>query len=303
MRIFVTGGTGAIGRYAVPTLIDAGHSVTAMARSDAKGDELRSAGADPVTVSLFDRDGLTSALAGHDAVVNLATALPPTGSATRVSAWAACERVRTEGSSAVVDAALAANVPRLLQESVVMIYADAGDEWIDEEAPVDHYPIARGNHAAEASARRFAEAGGTATVLRFGLFYGPGAAHSEEILSLARRHIGFMPGRRDTYTSSIQVADAAHAVAAAVTAPGGTYNVVDDEPVTKAQYAQACADAVGAASWVRVPGRLGLLLGHRLTSLTRSLRVSNRRLKTVAGWRPEYPSVREGYRAMAADAR
>jgi hypothetical protein len=51
---------------------------------------------------------------------------------------------------------------------------------------------------------------------------------------------------------------------------------------------------------LRVPGRIGLLLGDRLTSLTRSLRVSNGRLKAATPWRPRHPSAREGYRAMAA---
>lgn len=299
MRVFVTGGTGAIGGYAVPALIRAGHTVSALARSDEKAEVLRGQGATPVRVSLFDRDALTAAFSGHDAVVNLASALPSPAAAIRRSAWRPCERVRTEGSAAVVDAARAAGVSRLIQESVVMIYADAGSDWIDEDAPVDHYPMAAGNHAAEASARRFGDAGGCATVLRFGLFYGPGAAHSEQILDLARRHIGFVPGRGDAYVSSIHVADAAQAVLAALACSGGTYNIVDDDPVTKSQYAQACADAVEAKLWARVPGRLGLLLGDRLTSMMRSLRVSNARFRSDTDWRPTYPSAHEGYRAMA----
>jgi nucleoside-diphosphate-sugar epimerase len=297
VRIFLTGGTGAIGRYAVPALVAAGHEVSALARSDVKARELLARGATPVDVSIFDAASLSRAFAEHDVVVNLATALPPTRSAVRTSAWAPCERLRTEGSAAVVDAALAAGVPKLLQESVVMIYADGGRAWITEDAPVDRYPISRGNHAAEASARRFADAGGSATVLRFGLFYGPGSAQSDEILALARKHIGFMPGAPDGYLSSIQLADAGAAVVAGLEAPAGTYNVVDDEPLTKSGYANAAADAVGTRLWVKVPGRLGLLLGDRLTSLTRSVRASNRSFVESTGWHPRYPSAREGYLA------
>jgi len=299
MRVFVTGGTGAIGGYAVPALTGAGHAVTALARSDTKAEVLRAQGATPVVVSLFDRDALTAAFAGHDAVVNLATALPSTTTFIFRSAWKACDRVRIKGSSAVVDAAIRARIPRLIQESVVMIYADGGHEWITEDHPVDDFSITRGNHAAEASARRFADTGGCATVLRFGVFYGRGAANSEQIVDLARHHIGFAAGRGDTYMSSIHLADAAEAVVAALSCPGGTYNIVDDNPVTKHHYAQACADAVGVKMWIAAPGRLGLLLGDRLASLTRSLRVSNARFRAAADWRPRFPSVREGYRAMA----
>jgi nucleoside-diphosphate-sugar epimerase len=301
MRVFVTGGTGAIGRYAVPVLIDAGHTVTALARNPSKAADLRAQGANPALVSLFDHPALAAAFAGHDAVINLASALPSTTAFWRYSAWKQCERVRIEGSAAVVDAARDAGVRRLIQESVVMIYADAGAAWISEDRPVDHFPIARGNHAAEANARRFTVTGGHATVLRFGVFYGRGAAHSEQILALARHHIGFVPGRGDTYLSSIHLDDAANAVVAAMEAPAGTFNIVDDQPLTKREYATACADAVKTQTWIHAPGRLALLLGDRTTSLTRSLRVSNKRFRDATEWRPRYPSAREGYAATADD--
>ena len=298
MQLFVTGGTGAIGGHAVPALVAAGHSVRALARNDAKARVLAAQGAEPVQVSLFDRDGLTDAFAGCDGVVNLASALPSTTAFIRAKAWQGCQRIRTEGSAAVVDAALRAGVDVLIQESVAMIYADGGDRWLDESSPVEHYPISAGNHAAEASARRFTESGGRGVVLRFGLFYGPGAAHSEQLLALARWHYGFAPGRAESYVSSIYLADGAAAVVAALELPSGVYNVVDDEPVTKREHALAITDGVGKRPWVKGPGRLALLLGNRTTSLTRSLRVSNRKLRS-AGWEPRFPSVREGYVAMA----
>lgn len=298
MKAFVTGGTGAIGGYAVPAPVAAGHHVTALARSDAKAEVLRAQGATPVRVSLFDRADLDMVVAGHDVVVNLASALPPPAKFMFRSAWRDCERIRTAGSAAVADAALLAGVPRMIQESVVMIYRGAGDQWITEGAPVDHYPIAAGNHAAEASAGRFGSAGGAAVVLRFGLFYGPGAAHSEQIVELARRRIGFVGGHGDTYMSSIHLADASDAVVAALECPGGTYNIVDDQPVTKRENAVAIGDVVGVRPWLTVPGRAALLLGDRATSLTRSLRVSNGLFRATTPWRPRYPSVREGYRSF-----
>lgn len=300
MRVFVTGGTGAIGSHTVPALVAAGHEVTAMARSDAKAAVLRGHGATAVQVSLFDRPGLTAAFRGQDVVVNLASALPTPARFMAESAWADCTRIRTDGSATLVDAALSAAVPRVIQESVVMIYRDGGDSWIDERWAVDRFPISAGNHAAEASARRFAESGGAAVTLRFGVFYGPGAAHSEQLMDLAQRHLAFQAGSRDSYQSSIHLADAATAVVAALDCAGGTYNIVDDDPVTKAQNTRALAAAVGVRPWVTGPGRLASLLGDRTTSMTRSLRVRNSRFRAATDWKPRYRSVREGYRAMAA---
>ncbi|MFG1710190.1 SDR family oxidoreductase [Nonomuraea sp. M3C6] len=77
MRVFVTGGTGAIGGHAVPALLREGHTVTALARTPEKAATLAGQGATPAMVALFDREALASAFAGHDAVVNLATAIPP----------------------------------------------------------------------------------------------------------------------------------------------------------------------------------------------------------------------------------
>jgi nucleoside-diphosphate-sugar epimerase len=299
MAVFVTGGTGAIGRHAISALVEAGHAVTALARTPAKAASLAAQGATPVQVSLFDRDALATVCAGHDAMINLATAIPPMSRFMTVKAWHANERVRTEGSAALADAALATGVRRMVQESVAMLYRDQGDRWADEDTPVDSYPLARSNLAAEANARRFTEQGGTGVVLRFGWFYGPGAKHSEQMFAQARRHVGLVLGRPDGYVSSIHLADAASAVIAALTVPAGTYNIVDDEPLTKREYAQALAHAADAAMWLRVPGRAAELFGDRLTSLTRSLRVSNARFRTATSWTPRYPSAREGWLATA----
>lgn len=233
MHVFVTGGTGAIGRYTVPALVAAGREVTALAR-----------GADKA-------------------------------------------------------AALAARVPVVVQESVAMLYRPQGDAWIDETMPVDHYPNTAGNFAAEANAQRFTEAGRTGISLRFGLFYGQGAAHSEQMLAQAKWHIALMLGPADAYQSSIHVADGAEAVAAVLNAEAGTYNVVDDEPLTKREFADALAAAVHTTPWLRPPGRAALLLGDRLTALTRSLRVSNKKLHTTTGWTPRYPGARRGLAASA----
>jgi nucleoside-diphosphate-sugar epimerase len=292
MRVFVTGGTGAVGRHTIPALVQQGHSVTALVRTPAKAATLAAQGATPVLVSLFDRAALAAAFAGQDAVINLASAIPPMTRWMSAKAWRTNDHVPTQGSAAMVEAALAAGVGWVVQESVSMLYRDQGAGWVDEEAPVDRYPMARGNLAAEANAHRFSQAGGTGIVVRFGWFYGPGAAHSEQLFALAHRHLGLVLGPPSSSVSSIHVADAAAAVAAALPAPAGTFNLVDDEPLTKRLYADALARAAGTTMWLRGPGRAALVFGDRLTLLTRSLRVSKARFRTATGWAPRYPSAR-----------
>lgn len=301
--MFLLGGTGAIGRHALPALVAAGHDVSALVRTPKKAAAVRAQGAVPARVSMFDREALAEAFRANDAVVNLATAMPSIATFVFRRAWRPTERVRIEGSAAVVDAALAAGVPRLVQESVSMIYPDRGTEWIDEHVEPDPYPAARGNLAAEANTKRFSEAGGIGIVLRLGLFYGPGAHHSEQFLAMARHHVVPLVGHPDSYLSSIHMVDGGTAVTASLHVPAGTYNVVDDEPLTKREYAHALAFAVGTRPWLRGPGRLAWLLGDRMASLTRSMRVSNRCFREASGWAPRYASAREGWIAFGSSQR
>jgi nucleoside-diphosphate-sugar epimerase len=124
-----------------------------------------------------------------------------------------------------------------------------------------------------------------------------GPARPWPLPAVAWRDPGLGPPSSDV--SWIHVADAAAAVAAALRAPAGTFNIVDDEPLSKREYAEALARAAGTAMWVRGPGRAVLVFGDRLTSLTGSLRVSTAGFRIATGWAPRYPSAREGWIATA----
>jgi nucleoside-diphosphate-sugar epimerase len=298
MKVFVTGATGAIGRFAVPELVRAGHEVTALARNGAKGAELEQQGARPVQVSLFDEGALKEVFAGQDAVCNLATAIPSLAKSGATRSWAENDRIRTEGSTAVANAALAAGVKRLVQESITFMYPDRAEEWIGETVALEAPPIGQSVTVAEANAARFTNEGGTGVVLRFGLFYGPGSNHTDQFLMAARRHVGPVAGPGRAFQSSIHLADAGTAVVAALGLPAGTYNVTDDEPLTKRDYTRALGAAVGKKPWFRFPGRLISLGGKKADFLRRSQRVSNASMKAASDWKPKYPSAREGWEAI-----
>ena len=298
MKVFVTGATGAIGRFAVPELVAAGHQVIGLARSDEKAAQLEQQGAAAARVSMFDEAALKDAFAGCDTVCNLATSIPPVAKAASMKNWAENERIRREGSAVVVNAALAAGVGRVVQESITFTYPDRGTEWIDESVAIAPPPLGEAIPVAEGNNARFTSEGGIGVVLRFGLFYGPGSDHTLQFLRAAKRHIAPVAGPGSNYQSSIHLHDAGTAVVAALGVPAGVYNVTDDEPLTKKAYAKALGAAVCKRPWITLPGRLVKISGKQAEIMSRSQRVSNAAFKAATDWRPQYPSARDGWKAI-----
>ena len=292
MKVLVTGGTGVVGTRAVPALVAAGHDVTAVARDDAKAALVREMGGTPVTVDLFDAAAVKTAVEGHEVVVHLATSIPPMSRAARPKAWETNERLRTEASNHLVDAALAAGATRYVQESICFPYLDQGEGWITEESPLEHAGVFAGAANAEAAAARFAAAGGASVVLRFAQFHGPGSSHVAFFNRLLRKRINPFVGPPGAYTSFIHADDAGSAVAAALTAPSGIYNVADEEPLTRLEAGRAAAEALGVKPPRTVPAVARATVLHSAKPMMRSLRVSNAKFKAATGWTPTHPSVR-----------
>ena len=302
MRIFITGATGVIGRRVVPLLVSSGFEVTAAGRDPAKCAALASLGVKPVLLDLFAPDAVREAVAGHDVVVNLATHIPSSSLQILLPwAWRENDRLRKVGAAVLADAAIAGGAKRFIQESFAPIYAGRGDEWIDEEWMVRPVRYNQTVVDAEHSAIRFGEAGGAGIVLRFAAFYGADAFQSREMARLVRKGWAALPGSPDSFISSISHDDAATAVVAALSLEAGIYNVTDDDPVRRREYFNSLSECLGVAPPKFPPQWLGSLAGSLGELMSRSQRISNRKLRASSSWAPKYPSVREGWRAIATN--
>ncbi len=301
MRIFVAGATGVVGRRAVPLLIAAGHEVTAVGRNPEKRRQLARAGAEPVALDLFAPEDVRSAVEGHDAVVNLATHIPPGMRALLPGVWRENDRLRRIASAILCEAARAGGAQRFIQESFAPVYPDRGDRWIDESTPLEPVRFNRSILDAERAAAGFAAGGGTGVTLRFGAFYGADAGHVLDLIRMIRRGWAPMPGPAESFISSVSHDDAASAVVAALGAPGGVFNVVDDEPVSHRDYVDSLAAALGLPPPRLPPPWAARLFGSIGAMLSRSLRISSRKLELATSWQPKYPSVREGWRAVVSE--
>jgi nucleoside-diphosphate-sugar epimerase len=298
MRIVVTGATGVIGRRLVPLLADSGHEVTAIMHSPPKAGAISRKGVTAVTVNLFDRPLLFPLMVGKDAVINLATHVPSSSFAMLLpGAWRENDRLRRIASANLVDAALEGGVQRFVQESYALTYPDHGAQWIDESVAIVPSRYNRSVIDAEHAALRFGASGAISVILRFAAFYGPDAVQVVDMIKLLHHGYAALPGAGDAYISSVSHDDAARAALAALSVPAGTYNVVDDEPLRHRDYFDSLALALGEKPPALPPRWIGSIMGSVGEAMARSLRVSNRKLRANSTWRPNYPSVREGWEA------
>jgi nucleoside-diphosphate-sugar epimerase len=299
LRIFIAGGTGVIGRRVVPALVSAGHEVVAASRSEAGLLRLRAAGAQAVKMDLMDAADVRRAIGKPDVVINVSTHIPPSTTASLLPwSWRENDRVRRIGSTNLATAARLGGADCVIQESFAPAYKDHGEEWIDERWPLSPARYNRTLLDAESSVAQFTKFGGRGIVLRFAYFYGPDGFATREMAQLIRRGLSPIVGSPEAYLPSVSHDDAAAAVVEALHLPAGTYNVSDDEPITRGEWLESFAEALGVTPPHMLPRWVTALGGGMTELLSRSQRVSNRKLRELSEWRPVVPCARDAWPAV-----
>ena len=147
MRVFVAGASGAIGTRLVPQLVDRGHEVIGTSRSAEKAEHIRELGAEPVTFDLLDRSAVRRAVleAEPDAIVHQATALAELNFSRNFDrTFAETNRLRTEGTDALLAAAREAEAERFVAQSFASYRTAREGAWVKtEDDPLDPAPPAK----------------------------------------------------------------------------------------------------------------------------------------------------------------
>jgi 2-alkyl-3-oxoalkanoate reductase len=304
MRVFVAGGGGAIGRQLLPQLTAGGHQVTASTRNPAKAERLRALGAEPVVVDGLDAVAVGEAVARAEpeVVIHQMTALPVDIDLRRFDrVFAVTNKLRTAGTDHLLAAAVAAGARRFIAQSYTgWPNPREGSPVKTEEDPLDPSPTPAQRESLAAIG--YLEAAVTSAgqldgiVLRYGSLYGPGA--SDAFVGLVRRRRVPVIGKGAGIWSFLHISDAAAATVCALErgAPG-VYNVVDDEPASVAEWLPFLARAIGAKAPYRLPRWIGrLAAGEAGVSMMTQIRgSSNAKAKRELGWRPAWPSWRQGF--------
>jgi 2-alkyl-3-oxoalkanoate reductase len=300
MLVFVAGASGAIGTRLVPQLIARGHEVIGTSRSPANVARIEALGAKPIALDLLDPRAVRKAVleTKPDAIVNQATALADVRFSKDLDAsFAQTNRLRREGTDALLAAAREAGVPRFVAQSFASLrYARVGGPVKSESDPLDTAPV-EGMRKTSAAMTYLDEAvtaaGGIA--LRYGNFYG---APNDGLVEPVRKRQFPIVGDGAGVSSFVHLEDAASAAVLALEHDGpAIYNIVDDDPAPVREWLPVLANALGAKPPRHFPvwlarlfaGDAGVMLG------TTARGASNAKAKRELDWTPRYASWRQGF--------
>jgi nucleoside-diphosphate-sugar epimerase len=288
LKAFVTGASGFLGNAVCAELRARDHQVTALVRRP--GSE--PAGTSPAAGDLSDATALQRHVeaAAPDCVLHLAAEIATQRDERKIS------EVNVEGTRRLLRACAEAGGPRFVFTSTV-VTGDAGGALLEESSTL---PVQTAYGRSKQQGERLVrDSGLPSVIIRPSHVYGPGGWYVEEIVRrLQSRGRLVVVGSGQNWWDVVRVEDVATAcVDAAESARAGSlYHVVDDEPIRYFEFAALTATALG----VGPPRRIPTWLARRVTgsdpvaAVVRSARSSNALIKRELGWRPRWPSAREG---------
>lgn len=250
MKIFVAGGTGAIGRSLLPELLAKGHAVVALTRSPKEAEALAQRGIEPALADVFDSEAVKAVVsrAKPEVVIEQLTALPKTYTGEAMKAAGPLNtRIRLEGGANLLAAARAAGVRRYLRQSIAF-WAIPGTGLADEQTPLalDASPgvAADARVVTEIEHRLLDNPEIEGIALRYGFLYGPGTWFNPDgdVARQVRAQQFPIVGNGEGIWSWLHIEDAAIAtVAAAERGNPGTYLIVNDQPLPVREWLPAFA--------------------------------------------------------------
>ncbi|TGA92724.1 NAD(P)-dependent oxidoreductase [Streptomyces sp. MZ04] len=276
MLTLVTGATGEVGRRFVPRLLQwvaaAGDEVRVLVRDEARGAAFAELGAQVVVGDLRDEGALGKAVAGADAVVNVAAAFRGVPDE---EAWA----INRDAALALGRAAVVSGVRRFVQVSTGLVYGTGRGRMLVEDDPVVPGGAMWGAYArskGEAERGLLALDGLDVRVGRLAFVYGEGDPHLADSLQWA----GNWAATQRLHM--VHHADVGQGLARLLRAPGvggRVYNIADDAPVTAVELHQLNGAAVPAELYERTDPDPWFGI------------TSTGRIRRELGYRPLYPTV------------
>lgn len=300
VNVLLTDPSGPVGSALVPLLVQAGHRVTAFARSDSAIPRLQALGARCITMDFSGgysndhafRETLIGASGSVDAVIHLVA------SDQDESDIARCRRLDLEFTERLVEALPACT--RVVHGSSLAVLGDHRGDWIDEDTPPrPDTPHGRTAHLAE---QTLLGSGLPVTTLRLGCVYGPDGLFGRLLAMLACGD-GLLPRHlKRTHMGYISAEDAARALHSALEhgRPGQTLHVADDNPQALEDVLNMVAEVFGHSPvrFRRTALRRSRVSPGLVRALGDSMCPCNARLKEALGFTLRHHSIFVGLDAL-----
>lgn len=291
MKVFVTGATGVLGRRVIRNLKEQQFTVVALSRSVQNTEFLKKENVEIKQADLFNKQELITATKGCDAILHLATSIPKKPLA-KLSDWQMNDRIRSEGTANLIQAALANNIGTFVCQSVAMIYGQQNGGFVTVETPLPKEQIAMGKTTIEMERMLMERMPGKYVICRFGSFYSEDDFYTNSIIDNIKK--GWMPmlGCGHYYMNWIHLEDAARAICYALnhlnTLKGKIVNVTDGHPILYADMLNYLSDLLRHKKPFYLPAWIArLFLGkNKFAVLTNSYRVSPEPL--LKDWEPKH---------------
>ena len=290
MKVFITGGTGFVGKSLTPSLTRAGYEVTILSRAGtASGKTLGG-------VSFIEGDptqkGSWQAVAkDHDVVINLAG--PSIFSRWTEETKRKMRESRLLATRNVADATKGGRVRILFSTSAVGYYGFHDDEILTEESPPGSDFLAQLARDWEEEAWKAGEGGRRVVVTRFGIVLGEKGGALGQMIPLFQKYLGGPMGSGKQWFSWIHIEDLTRAFLFLMDHPeiSGPVNVTSPNPVQNKTLARALGKAMHRPSFFSAPGfMLKLILGEFGSVLLEGQRVIPQKL-LKGGFQFRYPEI------------
>lgn len=311
-NVFICGCSAFIGKALTESLLERGHEVTGLVRSEERAESVRSTGAKAVVGDIRKEESLEESVGEADFVLHLATTF--FGASQKE-----IDTVEYGGTRNLIKLCLKHPVKCLVFSGTHLVYGDTGGGVASESTLVDPGHLSPHPRARLAVEKLLLEAhekkGLPAIILRLSTVYGAEGRLIKGLVSMIRGETPFMfPGSGNATASFVHVADVAQAFVLALKKKptGEIYNVTDDTPATWNQFLEAFAHSLDKRGPRHLPAAVALLyakvlqmkdqlLGQPVTISPELIKVwlvsrqcSNEKIKQQLGFAPRFPSFREG---------
>jgi nucleoside-diphosphate-sugar epimerase len=297
MRIFVIGGTGLVGSYLLPKLVEKGDEVFALTRNEDKIERINKLGAYGILGDIRNPQTFKKALPVKlDIIVLLAMPSVKPGHRMTKRRKEELKRETNDFFRNSMDLAMHFNIPIILPSGTS--FKTENDEIADETWPILRIGLTEiGNDTDEMFSQALKTQNPKVIQLLYGKIYGNGGLF-RFMYNMMEKGRGKIIGKGDNCIPNLHASDAASAIVKTIDKLpiGERIIIADDTAVSQKDFTVYMAELMNKKRPGHIPALLiRLIIGKDFYEITRlNCRVSNVKAKRLLDWKPKYPSYKEG---------